>query len=769
MKKISLLIASILFAGSMSAQGVYQFKDPGFDGTWKSAEEPGNGWTSFTSADASSLGSIVGGIAKSQSPKPSKVEGYLSSAAVKIYSKSIMGANANGNLTSGQIHMGSSTPADASNYNSTKVGNSEHSLRFEGMPDAVGFFAKFKSGGSPNGRGNFILHDECEYRDPELSSQQGNRVGKATALITPCSDWTYFEGEFEYDRTQKPSTMYLLATFTTNPTPGGSSNDELIIDDVYFIYYSTLKSLSYKGANISFKEGTLSYDLSSHQYEATSLTYNAKGAGATVETEYNSETALLKITVKGNDYAVNPDSKTIYELQFAAETTPPTPDPDPEPEPEPDPNPEPEPGEVDYTPSFTGEKEKTDRAIERITLISNEYDGTEENTLTVGNNPALNYCDYTKSVTMTAAPGETVTLDVEIAGSWMNAYAYIDFDGDGFTASIEEGSNYAPAEDLVSYSFYNNDSSSDENGWNSAGQRIIGDSRSTVALPQFTVPTEAGLYRVRVKLDWCNIDPMGDQDGKFGDFLANGGHIVDFMLQVKSNVDYTPSFTGEKEKTDRAIERITLISNEYDGTEENTLAVDNDPALNFEDYTGEVTMIAAPGETVTLDIEVEGSWMNAYAYIDFDGDGFTASIEEGSNYAPAEDLVSYSFYNNDSNSDENGWNSVGERISGDSRSTVTLPRFTVPAEEGIYRVRVKLDWCNIDPMGDQDGKFGDFIANGGHIVDFMLQIAVPTDIDNVECEEEPGESVIYDLSGRRVKEITTPGIYIVNGKKRLVK
>ncbi|MBR5893320.1 MAG: hypothetical protein IKZ37_06785 [Bacteroidaceae bacterium] len=761
MKRITSLIAGILLAGSISAQGVYQFKDPGFDGTWKNDNEPGNGWTSFASADASSLGGLVGSIAQSQSPKPSKVEGYLSTTAVKIFSKSIVGANANGNLTTGQIHMGSSTPTDASNYNSTRIGNSEHSLLFEGMPDAVGFFAKFKSGGSPNGRGNFILHDECEYRDPELSSQQGNRVGKATALITPCSDWTYFEGEFEYDRTKKPSSMYLLATFTTNPTPGGSSNDELIIDDVYFIYYSTLKSLSYKGADINFKEGTLSYDLSSHKYAATSLTYQAKGIGATVETEYNSSTALLKITVKGNDYPVNRDSKTIYTVQFAAETTPPTPDPDP--------NPEPEPGEVDYTPSFTGEKQKSDRAFERITLVSNEYSGATENTLTVGNNPALNYCDYTESVTMVAAPGETVTLDVQIAGSWMNAYAYIDFDGDGFTASIEEGSNHAPAEDLVSYSFYNNGSNDDSRGWDSTGRTIIGDGRSTVELPQFTVPAEPGLYRVRVKLDWCNIDPMGDRDGKFGDFLDNGGHIIDFMLQVKSNVDYTPSFTGEKEKSDRLIEQITLISNGHGNTEENTLTVDNSPALNYCDYTESVTMVAAPSETVTLDVQIAGSWMNAYAYIDFDGDGFTASIEEGSNYAPAGDLVAYSFYNNGSNDDNSGWDSAGRTVKGDSRSTVALPQFTVPAEPGLYRVRVKLDWCNIDPMGDRDGKFGDFLDNGGHIIDFMLQIATPTAIEEVECEEEPQETIIYDLSGRRIMEITKPGIYIINGKKVVVK
>jgi uncharacterized protein YkwD len=42
-----------------------------------------------------------------------------------------------------------------------------------------------------------------------------------------------------------------------------------------------------------------------------------------------------------------------------------------------------------------------------------------------------------------------------------------------------------------------------------------------------------------------------------------------------------------------------------------------------------------------------------------------------------------------------------------------------------------------------------------------------TAIEGVEAEN--GEKVIYDLTGRRVENITNAGIYIVNGKKVLVK
>ncbi|MBQ8277255.1 MAG: hypothetical protein IJY00_02245 [Bacteroidaceae bacterium] len=318
MKKI--LLAAFALTGltglTAGAQGIYQFADPSFE-NWDAKDEPGKGWTSFSSADASALSGIIGTIAKNQSPRPAKVEGHTGSTAVKLLSKSIANVPANGNLTTGQIHMGSATPDDPSNYNSTMVGDASHSLVFAVTPDAVGFYAKFKSGGSENGRGNFILHDECEYKDPEVTDQAANRIGKATALIPATEAWTYFEAPFVYDRTEKPATQYLLASFTTNPVAGGSAGDELIIDDVYFIYYSTLSALSYDGNALDVTGETKNFDLSLRAYNKEKLAYTAKGAGATVETAYNESTGVLTITVKGNDFEANSENYTTYTIQFA--------------------------------------------------------------------------------------------------------------------------------------------------------------------------------------------------------------------------------------------------------------------------------------------------------------------------------------------------------------------------------------------------------------------------------------------------------------------
>jgi hypothetical protein len=190
--------------------------------------------------------------------------------------------------------------------------------------------------------------------------------------------------------------------------------------------------------------------------------------------------------------------------------------------------------------------------------------------------------------------------------------------------------------------------------------------------------------------------------------------------------------------------------------------------VNVASVAEPVSFKAEVGETLTATVDAAGSWVHFFVFVDKEGDGFTAGIEEGSNYAPTGDLVAYSFYNNDSASDELGWNSVGQSITGDNRNKPSIPAFTAPAEAGTYRLRFKQDWCNIDPQGDADGKFGDFKQNGGQIIDLLLVVTNTTGISEVKGESGEVKGV-YDLTGRKLEQITAPGVYIVNGKKVLVK
>ena len=183
--------------------------------------------------------------------------------------------------------------------------------------------------------------------------------------------------------------------------------------------------------------------------------------------------------------------------------------------------------QVDYTPkNFTQTtKQNTDRPMTSVVVGNETYalTSTEQNRC---------YVDKYDEVTFTVTPGQEVSFAVNTTASWIHNAVYIDFDNNGFTAGVTN--QWEPTGDLVAYSFYNNGSSSDENGWNSVGQAISGNNRNRPAIPSYTIPEDAtpGEYRIRFTQDWCSIDPDGDADGRFKDFYDNRGAILDAKLVV---------------------------------------------------------------------------------------------------------------------------------------------------------------------------------------------------------------------------------------------
>ena len=307
---------------SLSAQtGAFQVNNSGFE-TWKDVNEPGDGWYSFVSANTSGLG-FLGSVAKNSSKKNTvKIEGRTGNA-VLLKSSSIWGAKANGNLTTGCINMGSSTPANAANYNYTNR-SGVNSCLFAGRPDSLVFYAKFKRGQGGNdtytGRCHAVLHGDIDYKDPHETEENKAKylIAETTIYSTVTDEWTRYAGAFTYTGTTAEK-MYMLASFTTNETPGASYNDEFSIDDVQFIYNSRLKSIAYKGGAVPV---SAQVDLSTETYEPAALVLAADGVGASIDTTYNAETCVLTVTVKGNDFSVSPDNVHSYEIQFAKASEP---------------------------------------------------------------------------------------------------------------------------------------------------------------------------------------------------------------------------------------------------------------------------------------------------------------------------------------------------------------------------------------------------------------------------------------------------------------
>lgn len=353
MKKSTLLFFSAILTlvYATTAQAQYQIGNSDFE-YWADTNEPGNGWYSFVSGggDMASLG-----IPFSKG-NTTKTTGH-SGNGVQIKSSGILGKNANGNLTTGKINLGSTTPTATSNYNYTARGT-KNCCVFSGRPDAMEYWGKYSrgsSGGTYVGRAKAIIHGNYDYKDPyETAANEARyKIGECIVNAEVTSTWKKFSANFTYTGTDTALVSYLLVSFTTNPTPGGSKNDYFQIDDVKFIYNSGIKSIKVNGMPVSdFDEDKYTYDIN-EIFQPGSLTNNGKSVKSTVSDpyafslrhtlalggtnievednteagvadvsgEYDTTTFQYKLTVKGQDYSVNPSNVHTYTLQFLDPST----------------------------------------------------------------------------------------------------------------------------------------------------------------------------------------------------------------------------------------------------------------------------------------------------------------------------------------------------------------------------------------------------------------------------------------------------------------
>ncbi len=304
---------SITFDGKHK-DAVYQIPNSDFE-SWSNGALSET-WNSFKKAQ----GSLANTTNIMLSPSPEQTDGRNGGSAVKLTSKNLYGTNANGNLTTGIVNMGSTDAANAANHNFTDRCITDGNLPFAGKPDAFEVYGKMTlgSGNTKGGRVQMILHGECGYRDPELDSQADKKIAKASATITASTEWTKFTGEFEYTG-KTDAAQYLLVNATTNEVPGGSAGDVLILDDIRLIYYHALTDIKIDGETIDgFAEDTTSYEVKGNIDDIYSrMAYTVKGKGATVETSKDDDYIYIKVL--GNDYSVDNTSYTTYTIKVVYE------------------------------------------------------------------------------------------------------------------------------------------------------------------------------------------------------------------------------------------------------------------------------------------------------------------------------------------------------------------------------------------------------------------------------------------------------------------
>ena len=141
---------------------------------------------------------------------------------------------------------------------------------------------------------------------------------------TKNNDWEEIVVPINYKRTDVvPTKMNVIISSDDYWTRGNMvENSTLEVDDVQFVYYHALESITYKGKTIKMEEGKNFYNLLiDEDFDISKFSYEKIGAGATVDKSFDPELQMLTVTVKGNDYNVNPKSVTVYKFRVAKEVT----------------------------------------------------------------------------------------------------------------------------------------------------------------------------------------------------------------------------------------------------------------------------------------------------------------------------------------------------------------------------------------------------------------------------------------------------------------
>ena len=263
---LSTLFSISLFFSTSAQTQIFNSDFELWDNVGNDTEEP-QGWNGLRTATGSLSGSTPQTIARSTQIRPGSTGMY----SVRVYTTSTLGINANGNLTTGRVNAGSTTPNNSNNYNFTVTGNANFSKALTDWPDSLVFWARYNPASqSSQARVRAVIHDNYNYRDPSDAASQSHTVADATLNFSSNNNvWKRISIPFSYTG-PATSPQYLLITYTSNMSPGGgSSGDEVFIDDMLLIY----NAVTTTAGNIN----PLSYAVSATQGTAISVPFTKTG------------------------------------------------------------------------------------------------------------------------------------------------------------------------------------------------------------------------------------------------------------------------------------------------------------------------------------------------------------------------------------------------------------------------------------------------------------------------------------------------------------
>lgn len=346
MKKIFTLL---LCCASLSVSAQYQIPNSDFE-LWDTETyntttgDAPVAWNSFLQGSGGLQNAAAANqLSKSNDIRPGSKGTYSAKIIDRYINYIVVKSYAQGNLTTGCINMGSATannPGNSAsannsgrgketlfsnhtgNYNWTNINDTTHNAQFTGFPDAMHVWIKYYSPTtSYRAKATTVLHTNGYYQDPlpKTDDCEGDLVGTAanTNIAPDANNWQELTIPFSYPNGTTTRPSFALVTFSTNATPGtGTGSDYMLIDDLEYIYYSSLSDLQFNGTTISgFAKDTYEYTIEG-AYTEGCITFTKDCVGGSADGTWNSSTKTYTIVVKGDDYESNNSNTHTYTIKF---------------------------------------------------------------------------------------------------------------------------------------------------------------------------------------------------------------------------------------------------------------------------------------------------------------------------------------------------------------------------------------------------------------------------------------------------------------------
>ena len=227
-----------------AAAGITQIGNGDFE-DWRgvtSSNHAPNNWNSFETGEGAyaSLSSAQQ-VQMVEGGRPGS-DGFY---CVDIWSRSVLGVVAQGNLTTGCINAGATSAQNANNYNFSKLIDAKKSETISRIPSAIKLWVRFVPASvnqkHPNAHVAVTVHDAhnyITYSSPSYETEENLSSAIAHAgQDFPACDWTELTIPFERTGNYTDGQMYILINLATNADPGqGQANDHLYVDDIELIY-----------------------------------------------------------------------------------------------------------------------------------------------------------------------------------------------------------------------------------------------------------------------------------------------------------------------------------------------------------------------------------------------------------------------------------------------------------------------------------------------------------------------------------------------------